>query len=161
MDRPARRSLRNTGHSAWPQLRQFVGSGVAPKQFSCLRACDTGGLDCIAKTQREERLQAGMSSGATHQGNSHGFWPYLALAAGVLCISWSAIFVRWTDIPGVTSAFYRVLIPAVILLPTAFFARGRTRTNLRTVAIIAIGGLFFAADLALYNTAILRTSAAN
>jgi drug/metabolite transporter (DMT)-like permease len=83
------------------------------------------------------------------------------LTAGILCISWSAIFVRWSDIPGVASAFYRVLIPAVILLPTALFDRGRGRVNLRTLAIIAVGGFFFAADLALYNTAILRTSAAN
>ncbi len=35
------------------------------------------------------------------------------------------------------------------------------RVSLQTLAIIAVGGLFFALDLALYNTAILRTSAAN
>jgi len=36
---------------------------------------------------------------------------YLALIGGILCIAWSAIFVRWTDIPGPASAFYRLLIP--------------------------------------------------
>jgi len=102
-----------------------------------------------------------MAPAATHTRSSHGLWPYLALTAGILCISWSAIFVRWTDIPGVASAFYRVLIPAVILLPTAFFDRRSPRINLRTLGVIAVGGFFFAADLALYNTAILRTSAAN
>jgi hypothetical protein len=25
---------------------------------------------------------------------------YFALVGGVICIAWSAIFVRWTDIPG-------------------------------------------------------------
>jgi len=67
-----------------------------------------------------------------HARSSHGIWPYLALTAGILCISWSAIFVRWTDIPGVASAFYRVLIPALILLPTALFDRRSPRVNLRT-----------------------------
>lgn len=97
----------------------------------------------------------------TKAGISRSFWPYLALAAGILCIAWSAIFVRWTDLPGAASAFYRVLIPAIVLLPTWFFDRGAPRVSLPTLAIIAAGGLFFALDLALYNTAILRTSAAN
>ena len=86
---------------------------------------------------------------------------YLALAAGVICISWSAIFVRWTDIPGPASAFYRLLIPALVLLPTFFFDRGQPRLSGRNLGIIALGGLFFALDLALYNTPVLRTTAAN
>jgi len=92
---------------------------------------------------------------------SQGPWPYLALATGVLCIGWSAIFVRWTDMPGTASAFYRVLIPALLLLPTALIHRDAPRISTRTLAIIAVGGMFFALDLALYNTAILLTSAAN
>jgi drug/metabolite transporter (DMT)-like permease len=86
---------------------------------------------------------------------------YLALVAGIVCIAWSAIFVRWTDIPGPASAFYRMLIPAVVLLPTFATDRKRERLDSRTWLIIGLGGLFFALDLALYNTAILRTSAAN
>jgi drug/metabolite transporter (DMT)-like permease len=85
----------------------------------------------------------------------------MALAAGVVCIAWSAIFVRWTDIPGPASAFYRMLIPAVILVPTWLWDRRVPRVSLRTLAIISVGGLFFALDLTLYNTSILRTSAAN
>ena len=86
---------------------------------------------------------------------------YLALVAGIVCIAWSAIFVRWTDIPGPASAFYRMLIPAVVLLPTFAFDRSSTRVNGRMMWIIALGGLFFALDLALYNTSILKTTAAN
>jgi len=86
---------------------------------------------------------------------------YLALAAGVICISWSAIFVRWTDIPGPTSAFYRLLIPAFVLLPTSFFDRAQPWPSRRNLGIIALGGLFFALDLALYNSSVLRTTAAN
>ena len=93
--------------------------------------------------------------------SSHGPWPFLALATGILCIGWSAIFVRWTDMPGTASAFYRVLIPALLLLPTVLIDRTTPRISNRTLAIIAVGGMFFALDLALYNTAILLTSAAN
>lgn len=86
---------------------------------------------------------------------------YLALVAGIVCIAWSAIFVRWTDIPGPASAFYRMLIPAMVLLPTFATDRKRERVTWRTWLIIGLGGLFFALDLALYNSAILCTSAAN
>jgi drug/metabolite transporter (DMT)-like permease len=90
-----------------------------------------------------------------------GFRPYAALAIGVVCIAWSAIFVRWTDVPGTVSAFYRLLIPSLILAPTWFLDRRTPRVSTRTLAIIALGGFFFALDLALYNTSILQTSAGN
>ncbi len=83
------------------------------------------------------------------------------MLAGILCIAWSAIFVRWTDMPGPASAFYRLLIPAIVLVPTWFFDRDKTRMDAKSLAIIAVGGLFFALDLAFYNTSILLTSAAN
>jgi drug/metabolite transporter (DMT)-like permease len=86
---------------------------------------------------------------------------YFALVAGILCIAWSAIFVRWTDIPGPASAFYRLLIPALVLAPTWLLDRKSPRVSGRTFAIICTGGLFFALDLAFYNTSILKTSAAN
>jgi drug/metabolite transporter (DMT)-like permease len=86
---------------------------------------------------------------------------YLALVAGILCIAWSAIFVRWTSVPGTASAFYRLLIPAIVLLPTWLLPAKSAKLSARSYAIIAIGGFFFALDLALYNTSILRTNAAN
>src|SRR5262249_50529576 len=49
--------------------------------------------------------------------------------------------------------------PAAVMLPTWFF--DRARVNLRTLLIIAVGGIFFGLDLAFYNTSILETSAAN
>jgi len=86
---------------------------------------------------------------------------YLALTTGIVCIAWSAIFVRWTSIPGPASAFYRLLIPAIVLLPTWLLPGKRSKLGARSYAIIAIGGLFFALDLAFYNTSILQTNAAN
>ena len=100
---------------------------------------------------------------ATKPGSMTG--AYLALGIGMVCISWSAIFVRWTDIPGAASAFYRLLIPGLVLAPTFFFGkhsiRQPSRANFKTLLMIAGGGIFFALDLAFYNTSILRTSAAN
>jgi drug/metabolite transporter (DMT)-like permease len=88
-------------------------------------------------------------------------WPYAALIAGIVCIAWSAIFVRWTAMPGPASAFYRLLIPAIVLLPTWLLPGQRRKLSARSYAIIAVGGLFFAIDLAFYNTSILQTNAAN
>ena len=83
------------------------------------------------------------------------------MVAGILCIAWSAIFVRWTSVPGTASAFYRLLIPAIVLLPTWLLPAKSAKLSARSYAIIAIGGFFFALDLAFYNTSILRTNAAN
>jgi drug/metabolite transporter (DMT)-like permease len=88
-------------------------------------------------------------------------WPYLALTAGILCIAWSAIFVRWTDMPGPASAFYRMLIPAILLVPSWLVGPRRPSVDRKTLLVIAVGGLFFALDLAFFNTSILQTSAAN
>ncbi len=85
---------------------------------------------------------------------------YLALAVGVVGIAWAAIFVKWAQVPGPASAFYRLLIAAAILAPL-----GARRTSLRAAprasALAAIAGIFFALDLALWNTGLLYTSAAN
>jgi drug/metabolite transporter (DMT)-like permease len=101
------------------------------------------------------------SSTAENRPSQKRLLAYLALVAAILCIGWSAIFVRWTDVPGPVSAFYRMLIPAVMLLPTYFFRADVQPLSRRSLGIIALGGVFFAGDLALYNSAILRTTAAN
>ena len=94
---------------------------------------------------------------------------YVALAVAVAGIVWSAFFVRWAKVPGATSALYRVLVASCVLVPwsaASWFsssgrASGRCRIN-RTAGLYALlGGAFFGCDLALYNTAVLRTTAAN
>lgn len=87
--------------------------------------------------------------------------PYLALAAAIAGIAWSAIFVRWAEIPGSASAFHRVLIAGAVLIPWRL-ARGATRPAPNGAAIwtAVAGGIFFALDIALWNTAVMRTQAA-
>jgi hypothetical protein len=55
---------------------------------------------------QESIVQAGGIVEAKRREGARALPAYLALIAGILCIAWSAIFVRWTDIPGPASAFY-------------------------------------------------------
>jgi drug/metabolite transporter (DMT)-like permease len=92
---------------------------------------------------------------------------YGALVVAVLGITWSAIFVRWAGVPGPASAFYRVFIAALVLWPwravRALNARcddeSRARQDPRAIWLALAGGAFFGLDLALYNTAVLMTTA--
>jgi drug/metabolite transporter (DMT)-like permease len=97
---------------------------------------------------------------------------YAALVLAVGGVTWSAIFVRWAGTPGPVSAFYRVLIAAAVLIPWRLAvtpAPRHTHTpasrlepiDPRRARWIALaGGVFFALDLALWNTAVMQTQAA-
>jgi drug/metabolite transporter (DMT)-like permease len=92
----------------------------------------------------------------------HRLTALAALAGGVITISWSAIFVRWAQMPGVSSAFYRMLIAVLVLWPMLLFSRkGLRGLSRRTLWITAAGGVFFAGDVGFWNIAVRHTSAAN
>lgn len=87
---------------------------------------------------------------------------YALLAFGILCISFSAILTRWAPVPGTVSAFYRVFI-AVIVLAIPFArraARGEAPRGLRIWSIALLAGIFFALDIALWNTSLFLTPVA-
>jgi len=94
---------------------------------------------------------------------------YLALAVGAICIGFSAIFTKWAEVPGPVSAFYRVAIASVVLavpfaLQGARSSESRASSRRLSPAIVwltALAGIFFALDLALWNTSLDFTSAAN
>jgi drug/metabolite transporter (DMT)-like permease len=89
-----------------------------------------------------------------------GALPFAFLAAGVLAISWSAIFVRWAEIPGIASAFYRLAIASAVLWVILLAQNGRRIKLSRNMFLLAsLGGLFFAADVGCYNVAVLNTTA--
>lgn len=85
---------------------------------------------------------------------------FLALAVGVVCIGWSAIFVKIASVPGLTASFYRVFIASVVLTPF-WLASRPTRPTRRTLGLTAVCGLWFSADLSLWNAGLLKTTAAN
>ncbi len=87
---------------------------------------------------------------------------YGMLALGAVCIGLSAIFTRWAGVPGTVSAFYRVAIAAAVLAIPFGRRIARRQVSLdRRVWLLAGGaGLFFAADLSLWNTSLFLTPAA-
>jgi drug/metabolite transporter (DMT)-like permease len=88
--------------------------------------------------------------------------PYLALAVGILALSFSAMFVRWADAPGPITGFYRIFFAALILMP--FFTRRCAKqctVNRTNVIFPILGGLFSALDLATWNSSLNYTTASN
>lgn len=63
--------------------------------------------------------------------------------------------------PGLASAFYRVLFAALALWPFLLTRRTRPRLSRSVLATTLLGGVFFAGDIGLYNIAVNHTSAAN
>ena len=85
---------------------------------------------------------------------------YAALAVGVVAIAWSAIFVRWAQMPGVTTAFYRMLIASMVLWPMLLASKVKVSGCSRcSYMLAALSGVFFAGDIAMFNTAVMHTSA--
>lgn len=94
-------------------------------------------------------------------GSNNPRWlPRLALCAGVLCISCSAIFVKRAAVPGTTSAFYRLAFALAGMLPLLLFRRIRLPGRAALV-MIAIGGIAFATELTMWQVALRTTTAAN
>jgi drug/metabolite transporter (DMT)-like permease len=95
------------------------------------------------------------------RGQPPGGWrAFAALALAVGGIAWSAVLIRWAGIPGPASALYRVAIAAVVLVPWRLVRGSKRPATPRTVWLALAAGAFFGLDLALYNTAVMRTTAA-
>jgi len=88
---------------------------------------------------------------------------YVVLGVGVFAIGWSALFVRWSAVPGWTSAFWRMALAQLVFVPWALASRraDAPRPSRTAVTAAVIAGVFFATDLALFNTAVMVSSAAN
>jgi drug/metabolite transporter (DMT)-like permease len=87
---------------------------------------------------------------------------YVALGAGILALSFSAMFVRWADAPGPVTAFYRMFFSIFLLFP--FFApRIKQSPSLKKTAILfpLLAGAFTAIDLGLWTTALDYTTVSN
>lgn len=88
--------------------------------------------------------------------------PYLALIAGVLCISFTAIFTKLGGMPGPVIAAWRMLVATLVLaIPFAHHARRWSTKERAGVKWGVMGGLWFAINLGMLTSALLLTSAAN
>lgn len=108
---------------------------------------------------QDEHIEPAAKRGAT---GSQTTLPYLVLAFGVLATGMSGILVKWANAPGTVNGFYRMAIAiAVLALPISLQAKKEAPFSARHIWLAALGGLFFALDLALWNNAVLVTSAGN
>lgn len=84
--------------------------------------------------------------------------PKASLIIGILCISFSPIFVKLADAPAITSGFYRIFIAWACLVPYCI-AKGKLKIGRKELIIALIGGLVFASDIAVWNISLLKISA--
>jgi drug/metabolite transporter (DMT)-like permease len=81
----------------------------------------------------------------------------------VLALGFSALFVRWAAAPGPVTGLYRMGLATIVLTPLALrrAPAGRRPWPRMGVFLALAGGLSLSFDLALWNTAVGLTSAAN
>ena len=85
--------------------------------------------------------------------------PRFALLIGIICISIFPVLVKLNLTPGLISAFYRMAIAAVLLLPFVLLTK-RLHIPPRPLLLLALlSGVFFASDVAVWNIAIQRSTA--
>lgn len=86
---------------------------------------------------------------------------YLALAVGVVAIGMSAIFVRMAGVPGTVAGFYRMAIPAVLLLIPFVLNARRRPFHPEGLRFALLGGFVFAGDIAFWATGVTLSGATN
>lgn len=85
--------------------------------------------------------------------------PRIALFLGVLCISIFPVIVRMNLTSGLISAFYRMAIATAVILPFAIYKKKLHLENLKMLLPIAVCGILFASDIAVWNISIQNSSA--
>jgi len=90
-------------------------------------------------------------------------WALAALFAGAVGIAFAPIFVRWSEVGPVATAFWRLLLalPLLALWASLSARRGESEAAGWGWPMAALAGLFFAADLAVWHWSIRLTSVAN
>jgi drug/metabolite transporter (DMT)-like permease len=81
--------------------------------------------------------------------------PHFRLFTGAFLISFSPIFVRLVSVPATTSAFYRTLFGACVLLLVLLAARGRRLPRRGARIVLAAAAGFFALDLWFWHRSVL------
>ena len=87
----------------------------------------------------------------------------LAIMVAVLAVSFSAIFIRWSDAPALIIAFYRLAFTTILLLPFFILWKRDEVKNLgrREIAILVGIGLVLSAHFILWITSLELTTVAS
>lgn len=89
-------------------------------------------------------------------------WPYVALGFGILALSMSSLFIRWSQAAGPVTSFYRMAIAALVLVPVVVFHFRRAGVpRLSLLVWPALAGVFTTLDHGTWSTAIDFTRVAN
>jgi drug/metabolite transporter (DMT)-like permease len=84
--------------------------------------------------------------------------PKVSLAIGILCISFSPIFVKLAGVPPITSGFYRIFVAWVCLAPYCII-KGNLKIGRKELIIAIVGGVVFGSDIAVWNLSLMKISA--
>lgn len=105
----------------------------------------------------KENLSPGKAVPSRGQG-----WAFAALVAGNIALAVAALFVRYADTGPVATGFWRMALAAPLLwLLARYFGQSVRGLPPKTLWLVALGGLFFAADIAAWHMGILLTKLGN
>lgn len=85
--------------------------------------------------------------------------PRINLIIGIISISIFPVLVKWAPVSGVTSAFYRMLLGLLFLLPYVLFRRKFTFPIGALWLPVVLCGIIFATDIAVWNLSIHYSNA--
>jgi drug/metabolite transporter (DMT)-like permease len=84
--------------------------------------------------------------------------PKVSLIIGILCISFSPIFVKLAGVDPLTATFYRIFIAWLCLAPYCI-AKGKLKIRGKDLMIAIAGGIVFGVDIAIWNISLSTISA--
>lgn len=84
--------------------------------------------------------------------------PRASLIIGIICISFSPIFVKLSVAPPITSGFYRIFIAWIFLVPYCIY-KNELKISRKDMLIALAGGVVFGADIAVWNLSLMKISA--
>jgi len=85
--------------------------------------------------------------------------PKASLIIGIICISFSPIFVKLSVAPAITSGFYRIFFAWVFLVPYCLVKKGSLKIERKDLLVALLGGIVFGADIAVWNLSLMKISA--
>jgi drug/metabolite transporter (DMT)-like permease len=84
--------------------------------------------------------------------------PKASLIIGIICISFSPIFVKLAVAPPIASGFYRIFIAWLLLAPYCIYKK-QLKIDRKDLLIAIVGGVVFGADIAVWNLSLVKISA--
>jgi len=85
--------------------------------------------------------------------------PRICLIVGVISISIFPVLVKWAPVSGLTSAFYRMFIAVIFLLPYVLIKNQLQKPDKSLWVPIFVCGMLFGSDIAIWNLSIHYSNA--